>query len=236
MKKSLYLLISLLILTEAAAVNVYAGEWKREPRGWRWENDDGSSPANGWEWLDGNGDRVYEYYYFDEDGYMMADVDVSDGSCLNHDGAWEVEGEVQTKRVAADVMDEAEVERQIIILVNQERKKYGLSELTVHEELKGNAGVRARELDRKFDHTRPDGESFDTAVTVNHTQAGENIIYTNAFSQTTEEEVARTSVECWLGSEAHRKNILAPQWKQTAIAVYMEGDMIYAVQLFIDQK
>jgi len=236
MKNSLYLLIVFFILAEAMSVNVYAGEWKREPRGWRWENDDGSSPVSSWQWLDGNGDRVYEYYYFDQDGYMVTDAEVSDGSHLNQDGAWVVDGEVQTRRVTADIIDESEVERQIIILINQERKKYGLSELAIHGELAGNALIRAKELDRKFDHTRPDGEPFHTAVTVNYKQAGENIIYANILSQTTAEELARSSVECWLASETHRNNILASQWKQTAIAVYIDEDIIYAVQLFVDPR
>ena len=35
---------------------VLAGQWKTDANGWWYQNDDGSYPANCWQWIDGNGD------------------------------------------------------------------------------------------------------------------------------------------------------------------------------------
>lgn len=235
MRKGLYLLIVFLMLTEVMSVMVYAGEWKREPGGWRWKKDDGSYLAGSWEWLDGNHDGVYKRYYFNKNGYMMTDAEVSDGSFINEDGAWVLDGEIQTRQIAADVIDQSKVAEHILVMTNQERKRYGLSELTINEELKGNGQIRAKELKRSFDHTRPDGRPFHTALTINYTRAGENIIYSQAFDRITEEELAQKFVSSWLDSDLHRKNILAPEWEQTAISVYIEENNVYVVQLFFNR-
>jgi len=41
------------------------GVWKKDRRGWRWINEDGSSPASEWESIGG------KTYYFDSSGYMV---------------------------------------------------------------------------------------------------------------------------------------------------------------------
>ena len=233
MAKNLYFIIIFCTLAVLMPVIVYAGEWKQNDYGWWWQNDDGSYPVSCWEWLDGNGDGVYECYYFDKRGYMATDKDVSDGSHINSDGARIYKGEIQTRRVTADVINRMEVEKQILILINQERQSHGLSQLAKQEELRDNAEVRAREQAEIFGHTRPDGSLFHTALTVNYVQAGENICYTHVVNRTTEGEIAQLAVSNWLASEAHRKNILALDWKETAIAVYIEGDQVYIVQLFM---
>lgn len=52
--------------------------------------------------LDGNGDGVAECYYFDGNGYMLANTTTPDGYTVNADGAWTVNGVVQTKSVAVN--------------------------------------------------------------------------------------------------------------------------------------
>ena len=54
-----------------------------------------------WQWLDGNGDGVAECYAFDREGWMYADTTTPDGYTVNSDGAWTVNGAVQTMAVAA---------------------------------------------------------------------------------------------------------------------------------------
>ena len=60
------------VMTVGTASTAMAAEWKHDSKGWWWQNDDGSYPAASWQWLDDN-----------------------------HDGAWVVNGAVQTKAVAA---------------------------------------------------------------------------------------------------------------------------------------
>lgn len=54
-----------------------------------------------WQWLDGNGDGIAECYAFDSQGWMYADTATPDGYTVNADGAWSVDGEVQTMAAAA---------------------------------------------------------------------------------------------------------------------------------------
>lgn len=84
------------LLSMLASSTVFAGEWKSDNNGWWYQNDDGSYPTNTWQWIDGNGDGISESYYFNENGYMLANS-TKDGYTVNADGAWTVNGVVQTQ-------------------------------------------------------------------------------------------------------------------------------------------
>lgn len=87
------------VMVMGAASTAMAAEWKSDAKGWWWQNDDGSYPVSSWQWLDGNHDGVAECYYFDQTGYMLANTKTPDGYQVNADGAWTVNGAVQTKMV-----------------------------------------------------------------------------------------------------------------------------------------
>ena len=80
-----------------SAFTSMAASWQQNATGWWWQNDDGTWPANEWRWLDGNNDGVAECYYFDSNGYMAANTTTPDGYQVNADGAWVVNGAVQTQ-------------------------------------------------------------------------------------------------------------------------------------------
>lgn len=97
MKKQLFLIMGLsLALTLPASILSFAAEWKQDSTGWWWSEDNGSYPANQWKWIDGNGDGIAESYYFDSNGYVATNT-VIDGCAVNSDGAWVVDGVVQTQ-------------------------------------------------------------------------------------------------------------------------------------------
>lgn len=52
-----------------------------------------------WQWIDTDNDGVAECYYFDADGWMYTDTTTPDGYTVDENGAWVVDGEVQTKDV-----------------------------------------------------------------------------------------------------------------------------------------
>ena len=83
----------------AAALPAYAGTWRQDASGWWYQNDDGTYPAGGWQWIDGNGDGTAECYYFYSDGYMAYNNDI-DGYHVNDAGQWTVGDRVQKKTVA----------------------------------------------------------------------------------------------------------------------------------------
>ncbi len=105
--------------------------------------------------------------------------------------------------------------------VNAERAKYGLSSLTVSDELTRAACVRASEIVRQFSHTRPDGSS---CFTVSDAAYGENI----AKGQSSADRV----MAAWMSSEGHRANILRESYGSIGVCALKVNGVIYWVQLF----
>ena len=84
-------------MTLSISIVSFAAGWRQSAAGWWWEYDGGTWPAASWQWLDGNGDGVAECYYFNSDGYMLSGTTTPDGYVVNADGAWTVNGTVQTQ-------------------------------------------------------------------------------------------------------------------------------------------
>ncbi len=119
---------------------------------------------------------------------------------------------------------------QVVLLVNQEREKAGLSPLSINTTAAGAAMVRAQETERSFSHTRPDGRSFSTALTdagLTYRTSGENI----AYGQRSASEV----MNAWMNSSGHRANILNADFTQIGVAHYKNASGVdYWVQLFLN--
>ena len=118
---------------------------------------------------------------------------------------------------------------EVVRLVNEERAKAGLPALTVDRGAASAAQVRAKEIERSFSHTRPDGSSFNSALTeagVNFRGAGENI----AYGQNSPEKV----MEGWMNSSGYRANILNSSYTSIGVGHYQNASGVnYWTQLFI---
>lgn len=99
MKKRYKILAAALAMTFSMSITSFAGTWKQEAKGWWYQNEDGTYPQSGWQWIDGNGDGVAESYYFDENGYLLTNTTTPDGYTVNDGGAWVVDGVVQEKQM-----------------------------------------------------------------------------------------------------------------------------------------
>lgn len=115
----------------------------------------------------------------------------------------------------------------VVKLVNEERKKTGVSALTANASLNKAAQKRAEEISKSFSHTRPDGSAFYTVFkefSVQYSAAGENI----AAGQKTPEAVMTS----WMNSAGHKKNILNPTYKNIGVGCFVKDGCKYWVQLF----
>lgn len=101
MKKTWKPLVLAGVLSLSLSAPAYAASWQLDAAGSWYQNDDGSYPANGWQWIDGNGDGVAESYYFNDQGYLLTDTTTPDGYTVDASGAWIVSGVVQTQAVEA---------------------------------------------------------------------------------------------------------------------------------------
>ena len=82
-------------LAVLSTMPVYA-QWEQTGTTWKYENE-GSYLSNTWAWIDGNNDGISECYYFGADGLMLSSSITPDNYMVNENGAWTVDGVVQTK-------------------------------------------------------------------------------------------------------------------------------------------
>ena len=101
MKKKLSTAAISVILIIGSAITSFAGQWKQEGSVWKYQNDTGSY-ATGWNWIDGKS------YFFDANGKMLANTITPDGYSVNSDGAWVVNGVVQTQYVSSPIKANAD--------------------------------------------------------------------------------------------------------------------------------
>lgn len=98
MKKILTLICTFFMVIIMAGT-AFAGTWKTgqapDQDKWWYDNGNGTYPANGWNWIDGNNDGVAECYYFNPDGWLYVNTTTPDGYAVNESGAWTENGIVQ---------------------------------------------------------------------------------------------------------------------------------------------
>ncbi len=119
-------------------------------------------------------------------------------------------------------------ERQVIDLINVQRKNYGLSELKANWELSRVARIKSQDMHDNgyFSHTSPIYGSPFTMIKnfgISYKSAGENI----AKGQKTPQAV----VNAWMNSEGHRANILNASFTQIGVGYVADGN--YWTQMFI---
>lgn len=126
-----------------------------------------------------------------------------------------------------------EYELRVLELINNERTKHGLSQLSIDMNLSIVARAHSTDMHRRnfFNHINPDGLSpFDRIKNygISYRYAAENI----AAGQTTPEEV----VNSWMSSDGHRKNILNENFKKIGVGYYNSNDgyFHYWTQCFTD--
>lgn len=86
--------------TTGPGVSTTAAGWQKNDTGWWYATNAAMTTwhSNGWQWLDGNHDGIAECYYFDQNGYALTNTTTPDGYQVNGDGAWIVNGVVQTRQ------------------------------------------------------------------------------------------------------------------------------------------
>ncbi len=126
---------------------------------------------------------------------------------------------------------EAEMEREVLELVNKVRAENGLSALTWAEDVARVARAHSSDMINRnfFSHTNPDGLSpFDRLKNngISYRTAAENI----AYGQKTAEAVMKS----WMNSSGHRANILNKNVKEIGVgAVKKSNGTVYWTQIFI---
>jgi hypothetical protein len=120
----------------------------------------------------------------------------------------------------------------VVALTNEERGEEGLGSLKANALLTKAAQLKADDMASKsyYAHVSPDGTippAWLNKVGYKYQMMGENLV----IDRTSSEQV----VSAWMGSEAHRENILNPQFTEIGIGIaygrYKGQDTTYVVQM-----
>jgi uncharacterized protein YkwD len=152
----------------------------------------------------------------------------------------------------------SKLEIKIHTLINEERHRNGLSLILWDTVLAEIARNHSRDMSKRnyFDHYSPEGydfvyryrhEGYECAVTdgrIIHMGA-ENIALNHLYSSVTtingeafydwnsQDKIAGTTVQGWMKSPGHRKNILTPYFRKEGIGVVISPDgKVYITQNF----
>lgn len=120
----------------------------------------------------------------------------------------------------------------IINLTNQQRLNSGLSELKLNPKLAQAAAAKAQDMlaNQYFSHISPSNVSpwyWFKSAGYNYAYAGENL----AMDFTT----AESTVEAWMASESHKKNILNSKYSEIGVGV-LEGNFKGAKTILVVQE
>lgn len=120
--------------------------------------------------------------------------------------------------------------------INNLREENSLSRLAYSLKVQDWADIRARELwvlderDGSISHTRPDGSVF--ASIGKGCNAENALISVIRVDGETANEAAQSHLGQWYASQGHRENMLNTRSKTAAVAIYVHGEKVYALQLF----
>lgn len=157
-------------------------------------------------------------------------------------------------------VEATDLSKRIHTLINKERKRHRLTVLAWNDDLMRLAEKHSSDMDNKnyLDHNSPDGKGFRDRYRQSgftcEVQVG-NVIYIGAenialshlynsmikekgntyYNWNSPQEIALRTVRGWMNSPGHRKNILAPHWRQEGIGVKIEdspGNKVYITQNF----
>ncbi len=152
----------------------------------------------------------------------------------------------------------AQLEKEIHLLINKERKKHHLSALALNDALSTIARKHSTDMAKRsyFSHFSPEGHDFSYRYKIDGYSCArpadgriylgaENIFQNNLYDQivyvnhaayykwNSMTKIAETTVQGWMNSPGHRKNILTPYWQSEGIGVVISpDDKVYITQNF----
>jgi uncharacterized protein YkwD len=131
------------------------------------------------------------------------------------------------------------VEDLVFEITNRARWDRGLAPLSKDEELTNVARSYSDDMlvRRFFDHTTPDGISFDERIADHYPHwvslVGENIWSASGYNPGNPQKLAKEIVNDWMSSPGHRDNLLSPNFTHLGVGVSARHNSIRASQEFV---
>ena len=128
------------------------------------------------------------------------------------------------------------LEHQCLDEVNRVRRAQRLAPLTFYRDLLPVARAYSRRMAEEhfFSHNDPDGRTVRERVSdaeISWRIVGENLAYSNGYINP-----VAASVHSWMESPGHRRNLLDPDYNETAIGAWIGSDgTVYFTEIFLKQ-
>jgi uncharacterized protein YkwD len=139
---------------------------------------------------------------------------------------------------ASVVVNMASAEQSAFEVINQIRAEKGLEPLTWSNELAAVARLHSQNMAefRFFSHRGLDNklvsDRADQLKVGRWRSIGENIAFNRGYA-----DPVAMAVELWLDSPTHKRNMMDPNWKESAIGVAKAADgSVYFTQVFLVRK
>lgn len=152
----------------------------------------------------------------------------------------------------------ADLEKKIHDLINRERRNHGLTSLDWNSTLSNIARKHSMDMAKRnyFSHESPEGQSFSFrysregfacsvpvqdriflgAENILQNNLYDRVVYVNGaarYDWNSSKKIAESTVDGWMNSPGHRKNILTPHWRSEGIGIAVSpDDKVYITQNF----
>ena len=134
------------------------------------------------------------------------------------------------------------IEDLVFAMTNRARQAKGLPPLSKDDELRNIAQAYSDDMLVRhfFDHTTPDGISFDERIASRYDHRiyliGENIWSGSGYNSNEIKQVAQEIVADWMSSPGHRENLLSPNFTNLGVGVSAGHHKILATQEFVGRS
>ncbi|ABW28325.1 CAP domain-containing protein [Acaryochloris marina] len=130
----------------------------------------------------------------------------------------------------------AQMETEVLQRINQKRQRQGLPALQLNPRLSLVARSHSQQMAQYnfYSHIDPQGRNHRRRVEALGLRAyliGENLMKCIRSS-----DPVGLSVESWMRSPGHRKNILLPEMQETGVGIWRKGQTYYVTQIYMEPK
>lgn len=138
--------------------------------------------------------------------------------------------------LAAQSNNIAQMEDQVLQQINEQRQSHGLSPLQLNRQLSLVARSHSQQMANNnfYGHIDQNGRNHRSRVEASGLKA--YLIGENLMKCIRSGDPAGLSVQSWMGSPAHRKNILLSEMKETGVGIWRQGQTYYVTQIYMEPK
>lgn len=164
---------------------------------------------------------------------------------LDRDGLFEFSSKWEFEKIQPNLnLSEtqiSEIKTSFNKYLNEYRRNNGRTDLKISDKIESASNLRAKEIETKFSHTRPDGTGCETAVTglvSNGTTVGENIIKVpyQLYEDLSTDEIAKFLAKGWFESTGHKENMLHALFHSHNLGIYQDKDKnLYGADIFLSE-